>query len=513
MHTDIKNNLVDHFNRTSSFPFLFIGSGLSRRYLGLEDWEGLLKLFCESLEDYQYYYSTASGSLPEVATSMSRDFHDLWWKSEKYLENRKKYKSLCVNTSSALKIAIASYLEELSNCECSNGQYVEEIEALSKLDVEGIITTNWDRFLETLFPDYKVYVGQKELIFSNPQSINEIYKIHGCCSEPNSMVLTSNDYNEFNSKNAYLAAKLITLFVEHPIIFIGYSIEDDNIRGILTSIVNCLSPNDTGKIRNNLIFVKRNRTEAEDGISDDNLYFGKIAIPIKVVTTNNFIPIYEAIAETKRRIPTRVLRYCKEQLYELIKDKDPEKKLCVLDYQDFEEKKDIEFVVGLGAIDKVSSKGYSLLTYEDVFSFYLNGGSYDTKLVLKYTIPQLSKWTPYIPIYKFLREMGINSLDNYESSDYDLNKIIYLDPKKYKINNYKSQFEKKAKGKTFEEIITEFPAEKVLVYVPFMDSSLINQNILKNFLVDNVHMIMNKSYSSNYKKLVCFYDLLVYGWN
>jgi hypothetical protein len=97
VYTDIKKNLVDHFNRTSSFPFLFIGSGLSRRYLGLEDWEGLLKKFCESLEDYQYYYSTASGCIPEVATSMSKDFHDFWWKSEKYLEDRKKYKNLCVN--------------------------------------------------------------------------------------------------------------------------------------------------------------------------------------------------------------------------------------------------------------------------------------------------------------------------------------------------------------------------------------------------------------------------------
>lgn len=512
MHTDIKQNLADHFNRTSSFPFLFIGSGLSRRYLGLEDWEGLLKRFCEGLEDYQYYYSTASGCLPEVATSMSKDFHDFWWKSEKYLEDRKKYKNLCVSPSSALKIAIASYIKELSDCKCSS-QYAEEIEALSKLDVEGIITTNWDQFLEKLFPDYKVYAGQRELIFSNPQSINEIYKIHGCCSKPNSMVLTSSDYNEFNSKNAYLAAKLITLFVEHPIIFIGYSIEDDNIRSILTSIVNCLSPDDTGKIRNNLIFIKRNKNGIEDRISDDNLYFGKITIPIKVVTTNNFIPVYEAIAETKRRIPTRVLRYCKEQLYELIKDKDPEKKLYVLDYQDIEDKKDVEFVVGLGAIDKVSSKGYTLLTYEDIFTYYLNGGSYDTKLILKNTIFQLSKRTFYLPIYKFMREIGINSLDEYKYSNLNLDRLVYLDHEKYKSKGYKSQFEKNAKGKTLEEIIVRYPAEKVLLYVPFLEKSLIDQNVLKEFLIKNIHMIKNQTYSSNYKKLVCFYDNFVYGWD
>ncbi|HBN04956.1 MAG TPA: hypothetical protein DD434_04090, partial [Bacteroidales bacterium] len=167
----------------------------------------------------------------------------------------------------------------------------------------------------------------------------------------------------------------------------------------------------------------------------------------------------------------------------------------------------------LGAIDKVSSKGYSLLTYEDIFSFYLNGGTYDTRLVLKNTIFQLSKRTPYLPIYKFMRDVGINSLDDYKSSDYDLDKIVNTDHEKYKIKNYESQFEKSAKGKTLEEIIIKYPPEKILIYVPFMDRSLIDPNILKNFLIENSHMIKSQVYSSNYKKLVCFYDLLVYGWD
>jgi hypothetical protein len=50
------------------------------------------------------------------------------------------------------------------------------------LNVDGIITTNWGLFIEQIFPDYKPYIGQKELLFSNPQQIAEIYKIHGCCS-------------------------------------------------------------------------------------------------------------------------------------------------------------------------------------------------------------------------------------------------------------------------------------------------------------------------------------------
>ncbi|MDT1838087.1 SIR2 family protein, partial [Acinetobacter baumannii] len=81
---------------------------------------------------------------------------------------------------------------------------------------------------------------QKELLFSNPQQIAEIYKIHGCASKPESLVLTNEDYIDFNARNPYLAAKLITLFVEHPIIFIGYRLSDPNIQGILRAIASCI---------------------------------------------------------------------------------------------------------------------------------------------------------------------------------------------------------------------------------------------------------------------------------
>ena len=69
--------------------------------------------------------------------------------------------------------------------------------------------------LESIFPDYKTYIGQDELILENPQWIAEIYKIHGCASKPQSLVLTSSDYKTFNKKSKYLASKLTTMFIQH----------------------------------------------------------------------------------------------------------------------------------------------------------------------------------------------------------------------------------------------------------------------------------------------------------
>ncbi len=89
---------------------------------------------------------------------------------------------------------------------------------------------------------YKTYVGQNELIFSAIQGIAEIYKIHGSIENPETIVINEEDYDEFQNKAAYLTSKLLTIFMEYPIVFLGYSISDANILRILHEIVNCLTP-------------------------------------------------------------------------------------------------------------------------------------------------------------------------------------------------------------------------------------------------------------------------------
>lgn len=159
----------------------------------------------------------------------------------------------------------------------------EELKVLisEKTIIDGVITTNWDLLLENLFPMYKVYVGQSNLLFSNPQKIAEIYKIHGCSSDPKSLVLTKDDYDEFKNKNSYLAAKLLSIFLEHPVFFIGYSLNDENIASILGSISEIMTTNEQReKIAKNLIFVNRSKG-GEDLITETHMRFSdNKSIPI-----------------------------------------------------------------------------------------------------------------------------------------------------------------------------------------------------------------------------------------
>ena len=95
-------------------------------------------------------------------------------------------------------------------------------------------------------------------MFSQLQGIAEIYKIHGSVQNPESIVINKADYQKFHDKGKYLAAKLMTIFMEYPIIFIGYSISDSDIQAILSDVVECLPLDKIETLQKRFIFVEYN---------------------------------------------------------------------------------------------------------------------------------------------------------------------------------------------------------------------------------------------------------------
>lgn len=512
----LKEKLVEHFKAAPSTPFLFVGSGFSRRYLGLEDWEALLRRFSDGLKDFEYYRSTAGGDLSVVASLMAVDFHDLWWSHEKYAESREKHKTKVKDKSSALRIEICNYLNSIAAIDISKSDQKEELELLSQLNVDGIITTNWDSLLETLFPGYRVFVGQSELLFSNPQSIAEIYKIHGSCSKASSLILTKDDYDDFDEKNPYLAAKLITLFVEHPIVFIGYSLSDKNICQLLKSIVSVLGKENIEKLRNNLIFLQRTEKDDVAEISHTLLTIDGGQIPITIVTSKSFLPVYQALDEVKRKIPARVLRHCKEQLYELVKSTTPEAKLCVIDIDDIESAGDIEFVVGVGvASERAGLIGYQAISLIDIFEDSLETeDKFDPAMIIDHTIPQLGKTARYIPVFKHLKSLGIATLSKYLESGLNLNKHIFKDASFYRSKLYARAFVRTEKGKGTKEIIDTNPPEKAAAFLAFLPREKFDVALVIEFLRLNKDRFdtSKSSYSTYFRKLACLCDWYSHGW-
>jgi hypothetical protein len=115
-----------------------------------------------------------------------------------------------------------------------------EINEFAKTNPTSIITTNYDELLEKyIFKDFKTVVGQKVVSERIKGKTGRILKIHGCVTKPETIVISESDYEKFISKQKYLSAKLLTYFVEYPIIIMGYSLTDRNILGILETILDC----------------------------------------------------------------------------------------------------------------------------------------------------------------------------------------------------------------------------------------------------------------------------------
>ncbi|WP_137919096.1 SIR2 family protein [Hydrogenophaga sp. 2FB] len=511
----IKDDLIAHFSEAPSAPFLFVGSGFSRRYLGLEDWSALLQRFSKDLKPYEYYLTSADGKLPRVASLLAADFHQHWWTSDVYKESREKNKAKAKDATSALRIEICNYLSVTTQLGPAK-EYAEEIALLSKLNVDGIVTTNWDTLLENLFPDYKVFVGQNELLFSNTQAIGEIYKIHGSTSRPASLVLTEEDYDGFHSANPYLAAKLITIFVEHPVVFIGYSLTDPNVLDLLRGITLVLGQDNLVKLQNNLIFVQRAHGQQAQ-YSKTLIAIDGGQLPITIVKSDSYAPIYEALESIKRKIPARVLRYCKEQLYEMVRNTEPSEKLCVVDVDDIDKKEDIEFVVGVGvASEKAGQIGYHGISVLDLFKDFLADKSkFDAKAILNKTVPDLGRGATYIPVFRYLKEAGINTQEAYKKSGLFLAKHLPLKgAEHYRSRPYAKPFVKTEKDKTADQIIATNSPEKAAMFLPYLSKDRFDVAAVRAFLLKNVDRFESSfPYSTYFRKLACLCDYYQFGWS
>lgn len=375
--------------------------------------------------------------------------------------------------------------------------------------------------LEQIFPGYKVYIGQKELLFSNPQQIGEIYKIHGCSTKPASLVLTADDYQEFNDRNAYLAAKLITIFVEHPIIFMGYSLSDENITSLLRAVSLCIGKEHIEQLRRNLVFVQRVCEGESAGISDTYLTIDGVQIPLVLVKTNDFRPIYQALGEVKRKIPARVLRYCKEQLYALVASAEPEKKLCVVDFDEIDKNEDVEFLVGVGVasrevikeIGEIGEVGYAVIEADDLFHDLLHEDRvYNQKAIVENVTRRAGKNTKNIPVFKYLCAIGIHNQEEYKASGFDLDKWVARDVRDFRVKAYQQGWFK-LRHLSMTDLIAASTAQNASGYIPCLPKEKIDVELLKQFLLDNEEKLYAKGpYQSNFRKLATLYDKLKWGW-
>ena len=291
-------------------PIFFIGSGLSRRYLNAPNWEELLKCiavkakcnykeverlcnneFEEIAQELEYFCFKNANECEEIGhrqiiRKMIADI--LQEKVEKYIkenngqmneEFNKKIEERLHKIEKLTEDNDIQYAREYDDITNEIKEYTYnikkaiEIKEFQKINPKAIITTNYDTLLENIIFKQRcnVRIGQKEFSSILDEHKIDLYKIHGCVTKPESIIITKEDYDNFFRKSKYLYSKIFTLLWEYPVVFIGYSISDRNIKDILTAMIDIMTVNDKKKFLERIWIVDFVKHEEDEGVIEKEI--------------------------------------------------------------------------------------------------------------------------------------------------------------------------------------------------------------------------------------------------
>lgn len=288
-------------------PILFVGTGISLRYLkNSYNWDDLLSKISLDLTGNPEYYFDVKGRCHEngkfdylkIATILEDKFNNVLQENRNgkfkrindiFYENMARGVNL-----SRFKIYIAEVFSKLEFRE----DMAEELKDFKKIrkNIGSIITTNYDGLIESIF-EFTKLIGNN-ILLSNPYG--SVYKIHGCFESPERIIITEKDYSDFDSKFELIRAQLLSLFIHNPIIFLGYSVGDDNIKKILKTIFSYVEPNSelATKIKNNFLLVEYGKDLDNEIISEHDIVLDRgLTIRINKIKTDKFSSVYNAISD------------------------------------------------------------------------------------------------------------------------------------------------------------------------------------------------------------------------
>ena len=513
-------DLVEKFNTT---PFLFLGSGMTRRYYDLPDWKGLLDHFAREIKNDDFTYSayenralkmeTPVGLLPKVAELIQTDYDEKWFNDTTIRTVDEDSMERIKNGLSPFKAEIASYIKR--NCRIVE-KYKIEIEMLSKLsekNIAGVITTNYDTFIEDNFIGYTKFVGQKQLIFSAIQGIAEIFKIHGSVEQPESLIINERDYLDFDKKSSYLAAKLMTIFMEYPIIFMGYSISDANIQKIIKSIIECLDTEQIKLLEDRFIFVEYQPGKVGIEVSPYIIMVDDKPLSMKRIVVEDFKLIYKALEGKKSKLPVRILRKFKQELYNFTVTNMPTANIRVASIED-DRVQDEELVMAIGRYSDYGLRGLHGLKADEWYrNIVIEDIEFSADDLLQFAFEDLIKQNSgRLPVNKYLSEA---------TGDYPA--CIEL-AKKQDFNNIISTTIKKNRNRlgTYTSVRQIWENEKssldkatnLIAHLPEENIDVVElEAILKEIFEDNVNVLQNSkpAIRTNVRRLIMIYDYLKWG--
>ncbi|ANB56474.1 SIR2-like domain protein [Anoxybacillus sp. B7M1] len=421
---------LDKLIKNNEFPIVFIGSGLSIRYLkNFPNWRGLLEylwnLTGEQSDFYAFLNRTRNDIEKEkpnlkqseldyltnirVGTMLEQKINKLFYDEKIKIDNFTQKEAFEKNITPFKKVLSNRFL----NYEFKD-EMLDEFEYFKKMLIKTqiILTTNYDTLIEDAYnsiSDYgiKTYIGQKGF-FEQTMGYAELYKLHGCVTDPKSLIICENDYRRFEKNSVLISAKIISQLLHSPIVFLGYSLTDQNIRNIIRDFSSSLSEKELLKLESKIIVIERE--EGLNEIREETVNDRDLNCRFTYIRTDNFGEIYKKMAEINQGVAPSEVRKYQHIIKNLIIERGKEgtlKSLLVAPSQLDELEKNIgnkKLVVALGDSTYIFAIP-DVITY--VYDYIFEKDELNTDIVLRFLANQPSK--SRLP---FLRHVNIETISN-----------------------------------------------------------------------------------------------------
>lgn len=214
---DVPRELIEQFARGNGV--VFVGARLSQG-AGLPGWADLVREFANEL-----------GDCPPDA-----DYRDI----AQYYHNEHGRRQL-----------VERLRDRLDAC---GAQHTTVHKVLVKLSMSAVFTTNYDDLLERALRaaklPYTSIVGNVDASFWSSDRL-QLVKVHGDLNQPESIVITAEDYERFTAQRPALARLLAVTLQTRTVLFLGYSATDPDFRLILTHV-----RDESGQFARNLYTVQ-----------------------------------------------------------------------------------------------------------------------------------------------------------------------------------------------------------------------------------------------------------------
>jgi hypothetical protein len=133
--------------------------------------------------------------------------------------------------------ALISYIREQT--ESHGTAPTENHRRLARLRIRAWLTTNFDDLLEQTLRDigerFTQVVRDHDLPYASADRLTLI-KLHGDAAQPETIVITRQDYNTYARRFPRVKEKLSGLLVDKTFLFVGYSISDPDFNQLLDQV-------------------------------------------------------------------------------------------------------------------------------------------------------------------------------------------------------------------------------------------------------------------------------------